>query len=155
LTRRHRPAVEPLRIDDALLRRVAEPVVERAHACVVRPHHQLNFFDALLAQPILGCRHDGAAEILPLPRRIDRDVIDPTAVAVVSDHGGGDDRAIRAADQDGGVCAAPGERDVARRIVPRPRQPAALPQRDDGVDIGIRDGRNREAQFISSSQRTP
>src|SRR5204863_1683717 len=49
------------------------------------------------------------------------------------------DCAVGAADQHGRVLVAPRQHDVTGRIVPRPRQAAALPQRNDGVDIGIRD----------------
>src|SRR4051794_22680386 len=76
--------------------------------------------------------------------RIDRDVIDPAAVAVVPDHRRSDDLIIGATHEDGCVGPASHERDVARRIVPRPRQAAPLPQRDDGIELGVGDRRDRE-----------
>ena len=51
------------------------------------------------AQPVLGRRHDRAAKALAAVIGIDGDVIDPAAMAVMADHGGGDDRAAVAADQ--------------------------------------------------------
>ncbi len=67
-------------------------------------------------------------------------------MAVMADHDGGDDRAAVAADQDGGIVAPPRQRDVGMRIVPRPGQAAALPQRDDGLDIGVGDRRDRSGR---------
>src|SRR5262249_1634377 len=53
------------------------------------------------------------------------------------DHDGCDDRTIVPADQHGGIVAPPRQRDVGMRIVPGPRQAAALPQRHNVLDIGI------------------
>ena len=47
-----------------------------------------------------------------------------------------------AAEQDGRVGVLARKRDVGRRIVPRPRQAAGLPQRDDGRNIGVLDRRD-------------
>ena len=90
----------------------AERLVERLHLRIVRPHHQHDLGDAELAQPVLGSRHDDAALTLALRVGIDRHVVDPAAVAVVTDHRGRDDCAIRAPDQDRGIGSAPRERDV-------------------------------------------
>ncbi len=71
-------------------------------------------------------------------------------MAVMADHGGGDDRAAIAADQHGGVVAPPRQRDVGMRIVPGPRQAAALPQRDDGLDIGVGDRIDRKWETLTA-----
>src|SRR5205085_11963373 len=86
----------------------------------------------------------GAAGLLSLLLRIDRDVIDPAAVTVVPHHGGRDDRMICVPDEDRRVVTAPDERNVTGGIVPRACQAAALPQRYDGVDIAVGDRRDRE-----------
>src|SRR5206468_11823365 len=68
------------------------------------------------------------------------------AMAVMADHGGRDDRAGLASDHDGGIVASPRQCDVGMRIVPGPSQAAALPQRDDRLDVDIGDLLDRQGR---------
>src|SRR5262245_32395769 len=133
------PPVDPFGEDDGVGLFIADRAVERAGLRVLAADQQLQFRQAGGAQPGLGSVHDGAAKTLLPAIGIDGDVIDPAAMAVMADHGGRRDRAVGAADQHGRVRIAPRQRDVAGRIVPRPRQAAALPPRNDGFDISIGD----------------
>jgi hypothetical protein len=64
----------------------------------------------------------------------------------MADHDGRDDRAALASDQDRRVVAPPRQRDVGMRIVPGPRQAAALPKGNDRLDVSIRDRVDREGR---------
>ena len=81
------PPIEPLGIDDALLLDIIERLIKRLHLGVVGPHHKLQFFDAERPQPVFRGIHDYAAVPLVTTIGIDRDVIDPAAMAVMSDQG--------------------------------------------------------------------
>ncbi|GCC47984.1 hypothetical protein chiPu_0031919, partial [Chiloscyllium punctatum] len=118
---------------------IAERLVERARLGVLPPHQQLQLRHAGGTQPVLGCGHHDAAQALALAGGVDRDVVDPAAMAVMTDHRGRDDRAGVAANQHGRTRSAPCQRDVGSGIVPRPRQAAGLPQRDDASDVCIGD----------------
>ena len=58
--RRRFASVEPFGVDDAFLLVITQRIVKRLHLFVVWPYHQLQFFDAALAQPIFRRGHDRA-----------------------------------------------------------------------------------------------
>ena len=143
-TKRRFPSVEPFGVDDAFLLVITQRVVKRLHLLVVRPYHQLQFFDAALAQPILRRGHDRAAVAFVATVGIDRHVIHPAAMAIVANQHRRHDLAGVAPGQHIGIRHLASKRDIGGGIVPGPRQSAALPQRDDGGDIRILDWRNRQ-----------
>src|SRR3982751_4833581 len=69
---------------------VAEPLVERGDRAVRFADEQHDLGHALCREERLGMRHESAAEAIATSSRIDGDVIDPTAMPVVSDHDGPD-----------------------------------------------------------------
>src|ERR1043166_2470647 len=79
-------AVEPFGVDDAVLFGIIEGLVEGLHLGIVTPHQELHLRDALSAQPVLRGRHHGPAKTAAAMIRIDADVIDPAAMAVVAGH---------------------------------------------------------------------
>src|SRR3981189_3631834 len=97
-SRRQFAAVEPFGENQPRLLAIADRFVEGLHRLVSGPHPQLQFLDAGLAQPTLGRVHDRAAETFLLVGGIDRDVIDPAAMAVMPGQYGGRDRIAVAAD---------------------------------------------------------
>src|ERR1700753_3293061 len=95
------PAVEPLGIHDARLLVITDRFIERLHLGVLRPHQQLQLGDAGIAEPGFGCIHHRTAMSLAAMIRIDRDIVDPAAVALMANHCGCDDGIAIASDQDG------------------------------------------------------
>ena len=87
-------------------------------------HHQIELGDVPLAKPTLARVHELTSQPVTAEVRIDREVVDPAAVPVVSHHRraekatrfikGGQDRRSR---------AGQGSRHVSSRVVPRPGQP--------------------------------
>src|SRR3954447_12734718 len=131
----------------------AQRLIERIGLHILAADQELQLQDARVAQPAFRRCHDDAAKAELAAVGIDGDVIDPAAMTVMADHDGGYDRATVAADQDRRVVAPPGHRDVGMRIVPGPRQAAALPERDHRLDVGIRDRSDREGggSFVHST----
>src|SRR6185437_9572834 len=152
-SRRGRAAVEPFGEDDTFLLEIAQGLIEVFHHAVVGADQELQLLDAALAQPIFGGVHHGAAISFAAAIRIDGEVIDPAAMTVMPDEHRSGDRAIIAPDQHRRVGSVAGERDVGGRIVPRPRQAAGPPKRDDIGDISVTDRRNRE-NWQRGSHRT-
>jgi hypothetical protein len=60
-------------------------------------------------------------------------------MAVAADHGRGEDRSRAPPDQDGRGRRPSGQGDVGPRVVPRPGQAAARPQRHDRLDVVLAD----------------
>jgi hypothetical protein len=73
---------------------------------------------------------------LSAPVGRDREIVDPPAVAVVAAHHTRDDRAVDDADEEQPVPHRDLARDVPVRIVPRAREVARAPQRDDRIGVG-------------------
>jgi len=67
-------------------------------------------------------------------------------MAIMSDQRRCRDGFTVASDQDRRIRSAPRQRDIGRGIVPRPRQAAALPERDDSGDVGVVDRRDRKCR---------
>jgi hypothetical protein len=65
-------------------------------------------------------------------------------MTVVADHGAGNDAIVGEADQDLGIELAARKGEIARRLVPRPRQPARAPERDDVGLLAVGDGADGE-----------
>ena len=91
---------------------------------------------------------------------IDGKVVDPAAVTVIPSHDAGDRDAGILADQDLGVGRRARRGDVAMGIVPRDGQTAALPERNDGLDVGVPDrseddGHEAAPVSIGVSSRPP
>src|SRR5665811_1439287 len=91
--------VEPLGVDDAFLLEIIERLIERPHLRVVGSNHELQFFDAARPQPVFRGIHDDTTISLVATIGIDGDVIDPTAMAVVSDQNRGNNAAAVTPDQ--------------------------------------------------------
>jgi hypothetical protein len=141
-------AIEPFRQHYARLIEITERLIERPHFVVVGPDHQHCLGDTTRRQPLLGSPHHRAAMAVPLLQGIDREIIKPAAVAIVPDHDRGDDLVSIASGQQGGIIAGERQRDIGAGVVPRPRQLAALPQRDNCLDVGaggVGDGERRFA----------
>src|SRR5581483_5551632 len=132
-----RPVVlEPLAEAGHVVGGVPEPAVELDDRGVRGPHLEVDLWAPLGPQPPLDLGHDRPAVALALVGRIDAEVVDPATVAVVPGHRRGDDRAGLDPDQeqvgpDGELAA-----DVLARVVPRPGQPAPLPQGDHRPFVG-------------------
>src|SRR5581483_4921148 len=142
--RRGIATVEPFGEGRALLVVIAERPIKHVNPGVVAAHHQLQFHDAARAKPILRCGHDLAAVILQTVVGIDADVIDPAAVAVMTDQHRGDQRAVVAAEQDRRVALPSRQFDIAGRIIPFAHQIGALPEADDLRNVGVFDRRDGE-----------
>src|ERR1700748_499933 len=84
-------AVEPLGIHDARLLVIADRFIERLHLGVLRPHQQLQLGDAAIPEPVFARIHHRAAMSLAAMIRIHSNVINPAAVALMTDHRGCDD----------------------------------------------------------------
>src|SRR5580700_9488952 len=137
-------AIEPFGVDDALLLEITQRLIEGLHRAVIGAHHLLQLFDAAPAQPVFrGIHHDAAISFVATIG-IDGDVIDPAAMAVMSDQNRGDDAAAVTPGQHRRIRSLARERDVGGGIVPGPRQAAAPPQRNHLGDVGVFDRRDRE-----------
>src|SRR5262245_4161613 len=134
LTTRHSPLprIDPLLDLLGRAHDIALLGVEAEHRLVVFAHQQVNLPDAARLEPGLGGRHQLSPVAATPAGRIDAHVIHGAAVAIVPDHGAGDDAALGNAHQHVGGWPAPRKRQIGCGVVPRPRQPTSLPQGDDG-----------------------
>ena len=154
--RRRLAAVEPFGEHDAFLHRHSRSIGRtRPHLALSRRTISCSFSMPRLAQPVFGRVHDGAAITLardepdrPRRNRPSRD----------GRHGrpaGGDHGVAVTADQHCRIRPSPRQRDVGGGIVPRPRQAASLPQRDDIGDIGVLDRRDRQRSDSAGAVTAP
>src|SRR5262249_23444267 len=106
---------------------------------VVGTDHELKLLDATWSEPVFCRRHDLATKPFEAAIRIDADVIDPAAMAVMADQHRGHQRAVMTAEQNGRIALLARERGVGGRVVPCPRRSAALPERNDFGNVAILD----------------
>lgn len=96
--RLHRRSIEETAKHRNRLRLHSKACVEQPRRVVSVAHHQLQLRDTARAQPRLGGHHQPSAQPRAANRRIDREVIDPSAMPVVTHrHATGD--AVRVASQ--------------------------------------------------------
>src|SRR4051812_31475407 len=79
-------AVEPFGEGYGLLVVITNRLVESMDLRIVFANHKLKFQYPAGPKPLFGGIHDGPAKALVARLRIDRDVIDPTAMAIVAGH---------------------------------------------------------------------
>src|SRR6266567_740232 len=107
---------------------------------VIAADHELELFDAARTQPIFRSTHDLSPVALEAMVRVDGNVIDPAAMAVMADQHRGDEGAVGSAQQHSCVGLFARQRNIGGRIVPRPRRSATLPQRNHLGDIAVFNG---------------
>src|SRR4051812_17059018 len=113
---------------------VAELLVEAAHLGVVGAHEEIDLPDAMRPEPRFRFANGALAVAAILEVRRHRQVIKHATMAVMTNHHAGDRRIAGNADQDLGIFRRAGEGNVLARVVPRPREPACLPQRHYRLD---------------------
>lgn len=86
---------------------------------------------------VLDFRHEYATESPPLEQRINREIVDPTAVTVVASHDAGDEFVLDFADEKQLALNLPLASDVLVGIIPGPKQSAARPERHDSILIEV------------------
>src|SRR5207302_9658513 len=77
-------AVEPFGKHHALLIVVAQRLIEGMDLGVIFPDHQLKFLNTASAEPVVRRGHDHATVAFVAMIGIDRDVIDPAAMAIMT-----------------------------------------------------------------------
>jgi hypothetical protein len=96
---------------------------------------KIDFWAAGVAKDALGFGDDGAGQTMPLVLGINGEIVEPTAVALVTGHDAGDDAAIKQADQKPVGAHGKFALDVRVRVVPGADEVTSAPEGDDGVFI--------------------
>src|SRR5262249_10145844 len=123
---------------DAVLDRVAEPLVESDDVAVLALDLQVDLRAAELQQPPLGLAHEGAADPAALVLGCDRDTVEPAAMAVVP-RGGGADAPVpgRGAQEELARAPAPASDDLPGRPPARVVVEHAPPERSHRRGVGV------------------
>lgn len=117
--------------------RISQPLVKTLGVGVIGPDEQLHFPDAPRPQPKLGGVHHLTRDAAPLHVGMGGDIVDPAAMTVFADHGGGDHAMIDQTDQHPALWAFPRESDVCQRIIPRARNARRGPEFDHLGNVRI------------------
>jgi hypothetical protein len=106
----------------------AQVFVKRNHLGVRLPHQKLRFNHTALAKPFLGRLNHLPAKPATARFRIGRDVVEPTAMAIMADHDAAFDLVCSVyANQYIGACSCLGEAKVGCRVVIARNQVARAP----------------------------
>src|SRR5262245_27172473 len=95
--------------DDDIAKLITEGGIERPHFAVLGADVEIDGPDALRLQPRLGGTHCRLPQALALDGRRHRNIIEPAAMAVVTDHDRRNDFALYDADENLGISLAAGE----------------------------------------------
>src|SRR5215469_3137799 len=122
--------LQPPRHDYPFFDRIAKPLVKADYLSVGLANHQHRLGHPPLGQPLFRMRHDLAPGSLVLMPGVDCDIVDPSTMAIVADHGGCHDLRLGPSDtyHQYRIFRAQAELDVRSWIVPRTRKIARLPQ---------------------------
>ncbi len=148
---------QPLGIDRARLPAIAEMGVESLRRGVVRTHHQLGLRAVALDQEALRRLGQRPAVALAAMLGVDREIVEPPAMAVETDHDRADDRLrldvvvrrrLRHRQEQRRPIGMVHALDVGDRVVPGAGQLAGLPQRDERGMIGIAVGADTHGETV-------
>lgn len=137
---------------------VAETPIEREGALVGRADLEVDLRAAQLAEPVLGARHQLAAESTVAVRRMHREVVEPATVSLVADHHGADEGTAVVDDQHSRWILHELAVEVLARIVPRTGELAEVPQLEEcGAILGSeRTDRGRHPiRTVRAARRRP
>ena len=123
---------EPSPQADNVVLRVAEPTIELDDLSVGRAHLKVELGAAALDEEALGLTHQGSCVGPPAVAGGNGQVVNPATVAIEADHGGRYQFLGYRSDQKQLGLFGEFARDVGMWIIPRARQTALLPERDDG-----------------------
>src|SRR4051812_5375630 len=87
-------AVEPATHDPHRFLAIAQPGIERHYRGIGVADHQLDLAYSVLPQPRLGGAHQPVSETAAPMRRIDRKIIGPPPMPVMTHHDATDDNAL-------------------------------------------------------------
>lgn len=91
---------EPFAEHGDVLAFVSQGAIEGGRILVLTAHHELDLGRAADREPKLGLDHHFASMAAALTVRGDRQIVEPTAMAVMANHDAGDDHVIHRADED-------------------------------------------------------
>lgn len=139
---------QPLAKADVIILREPDPLIKLDDAPVRGADLQIDFRTTFGAEQSLGGVHHGATKAVALMLRRNREIIEPAAVPVVTDHHGRNDFTVEFANQKLVRPHCEFALDVLVRVVPGAEQFAIAPQGNDGVLIGQLKGSDLNTGFL-------
>ena len=121
---------QPARHHRHVFRCVPDALVELEHFRVRGSHHQLHLYGAARNEPPLCGAHDLSTERGSPLSRVDRHVVHPSAVPIVTNHRGGDEHIPVEGAEHGRRRSRKGTVEVGIGRVPRSHEPCSLPKGD-------------------------
>lgn len=107
-------------------------------------NHELDLRDVSLAHPCLTGTHQASSKPCALRIGADSEVVDPSTVTVMAHHRRPEQRALVAENgEDGRRTSIQGTPKIGFRIVPGPREPSYVPERN-----GVREERLRQIDDV-------
>ena len=116
---------------------IPEPGVEAENRGIAGAYHQVKARQSGGGAPSLGGSHQRVGGTSPPVCFGDSEVIDPAAMTIVAGHDRADDDPTFARGKDRRSRADESTAGVRIGVVPRTRQPRAVPQRGSGRDLGF------------------